>query len=251
MAVGVVVDGALAIENVGKGFEGEVALEGLFGIIFLEVLGALFLVDLCFEKFLADEGGGFGAGAGEGAVIANGVSTVGHFYAVGEGAIGEFDGEVFDGISFAEFEVEGLAGEEVAGAGHEVDSGDAAGAGLVDRGVPDVDGVEDADLGLDGRGGIGTGNRADVGVGADEAGDDGLSGGVDALGICGDVDLIGRADGDDGVAFEEESGVFDLRRRDRVDGGVGEGLDFEFGFRGFPGGGVDERECDEGGQGEG
>ena len=149
VAVGVVVDGAFAVEDVGEGFEGEVAFERLCRVFPGEVFGAFFLVGLGFEELLADEGGGFAAGAGPG-VIADGVGAVGHFDAAGEGAVGEFDGEVFDGVAFAEFEVDGLAGEEVAGAWHEVGGGDAAGAGFVDGGVADVDGVEDADVGLDG-----------------------------------------------------------------------------------------------------
>ena len=225
MPVGVVVHDAFAVEDVGEGFEGEIALEGFVGIVFSKVLGAFLLVGLGVEEALADEGGGFTASAGEGSVVADGIGAVGHLDATGEGAVGELDGEVFDGVSFAEFEVDRLAGEEEAGAGHEVGGGDAAGAGFVDTGVADVDGVERADRGLDGRGAIATGNLADVGVGADEAGDDRLAGAIDLLGPGRNVDLVCGACGENGIAPDKEGGVFDLGSGDRVEGGVGVGLE--------------------------
>ena len=64
-----------------------------------------------------------------------------------------------------------------------------------------------------------------MGVGADQAGDDGLSGAIDLLGIGGDIDFIGGSNRDDGVAFDEEGAFFDLARRDRVDRGISVGLD--------------------------
>ena len=210
VTVGVVVNDAFTIENVGEGFESEVAIEGFVGIVLGEVLGALFLVSLGVEETLANEGGGLAAGAGEGGV-ADGVGAVGHLDAAGEGAVGEFDGEVLHGVSVTEFEVERLTGHEVAGTGHEVDGGDASGAGFGDAGVTDVDGVEDADFGLDGRGTIGSGDLADVGVGADDTWDNGLSGAVNFLGIGRDLDLIGGTCGENGIASDEKGGVLDLR----------------------------------------
>ena len=72
-----------------------------------------------------------------------------------------------------------------------------------------------------------------MGVGADQAGDDGLSGAIDLLGIGGDVDFIGGSNRDDGVAFDKEGAFRDLTRRDRVDRGVCVGLDLwgRIGFR--------------------
>lgn len=151
VAMGVVMDGTFAIEDVSEGFESEVTFEGFLGIVFFEMFGAFLLVGLGIEEFLADEGGGLSSGAGEGAGFADRVGAVGHLDPTGVGSVFQFDGEVFDGISFAEFEVDCLAGEEVAGARHEIDGGDAAGAGFIDRGVTDVDGIHNTDFGLDGR----------------------------------------------------------------------------------------------------
>ena len=147
MTVGVMVDGAFSVEDVGESFKGEIAFEGFLGIS----VGALYLVGLGIEEFLAHEGRGFSTGAGEGAGFADGIGAVSHFDPSGERAVGKFDGEVFDGASFAEFEVNRLAGKEMAGAGHKVDGGDATGAGFIDGGVTDVDGIHNTDFGLDGR----------------------------------------------------------------------------------------------------
>ena len=114
MTVGVMMDGAFSVEDVGESFKGEIAFEGFLGISF----GALHLVGLCVEEFLAHEGRRFSTGAREGAGFADGIGAVSHLDSSGERSVGEFDGEVFHGVSFAEFEVDRLAGKEMAGAGH-------------------------------------------------------------------------------------------------------------------------------------
>ena len=65
-----------------------------------------------------------------------------------------------------------------------------------------------------------------MGVGTNQAGDDGLSGAIDLFGIGGNVDFLGGSNRDDGVAFDQEGAFFDLARRDRVDRGIYVGLDF-------------------------
>ena len=50
-----------------------------------------------------------------------------------------------------------------------------------------------------------------MGVGADEAGDDGFAGAVDAFGAGWDFDFVGGAGGEDGVAPDDEGGVVDFR----------------------------------------
>ena len=72
-----------------------------------------------------------------------------------------------------------------------------------------------------------------MGVDADQAGDDGLSGAIDLLGIGGNVDFLGGSNQDDGVAFDKEGAFFDFARRDRLDRGVCVGLDLwsRIGFR--------------------
>ena len=62
VTVGVMVDGAFSVENVGERFEGEIALDGFVGISF----GALLLVGLGIEEFLADEGADFPRVPGKG-----------------------------------------------------------------------------------------------------------------------------------------------------------------------------------------
>ena len=97
---------------------------------------------------MAHEGRGFSTGAGERTGFADGIGAVSHLDPSGERAVGEFDGEVFHVVSFAEFEVDRLAGKEMTGAGHELDGGDATGAGFIDGRVMDVDGIDDTDFGL-------------------------------------------------------------------------------------------------------
>lgn len=147
VTVGVMMDGAFSVEDVGESFKGEIAFEGFLGISF----GALYLVGLCVEEFLAHEGRRFSTSAGEGTGFADGIGAVSHLDPSGERAVGALDGEVFHGVASAEFEVDRLAGKEMAGAGHEVDGGDATGAGFIDGGVTDVDGIHNTDFGLDGR----------------------------------------------------------------------------------------------------
>ena len=72
-----------------------------------------------------------------------------------------------------------------------------------------------------------------MGVGANQAGDDGPPGAIDLLGIGGNFDFLGGSNRDDGVAFDKEGAFCDLARRDRVDRGVCVGLDLwsRIGFR--------------------
>ena len=95
------------------------------------------------------------------------------------------------------------------GAGHDVDGGDAARAGLLDGGVADIEGVEHTGVGLDGTGAVATRAGADVAVGIDETGHEHLAGDVVDLGTGREGHLADLADGEDFPALDDEHAVGD------------------------------------------
>ena len=221
VAVGVVLDDAFAVEHVDEHLHREVTRGEFLGV----ALGALDLglVFLGLDELVADERGGLGAGAGEVAGAAHGVGAVGHLEAAGGGAVGELDEQVVDDAAVAQLQVEGLAADEMAGAGHDVDGGEAAGLRLLDGVVLHVDGIEHAHVGLDGVGAVGPGAAADVAVRVDEAGHEDLAGDVDALDVGREADGGRIADGDDLAVLHEEDAVLDRRGVDGEDACADEG----------------------------
>ena len=112
-----------------------------------------------------------------------GVGAIGHFHPAGHAAIRQGDQHAFDRVGIAEFRVNGLAGDEVTGTGHQVGGGDATGLGALDGGVTSVDAVEGTQLRLNGFGVVGVKTRpaADVGMRINQAGHDSLAGDVELL----------------------------------------------------------------------
>ena len=201
VAVGVVLHDALAVEHLDEFLQGEVAGRHFFRV----AVGApdFFPVFLRLDVLLADERGGLGAGAGERGA-ADGVGAVGHLEAAGVGAVGELDQQAVDGGGGAELEVEGLAADEVAGAGHDVDRGEAAGPGLLEGRIAGVDRVEHPGVRLEGAGAVAAAARPDVAVGIDQAGHQHPAGGVNDLGVGGDGHLADGAEGDDLPVLDDE-----------------------------------------------
>lgn len=117
--------------------------------------------------------------------------------------------EIVDGAGLAEFEIKRLTADEMAGAGHDVDARDAAGAGFLEGGVADIERVEHAGIGLDRAGAIAARAGADVAVGIDEAGHEHLAGDVVNLGAGGDGHFADFADGEDFAALDNEHAVRD------------------------------------------
>ncbi len=201
MAMRVVLDDAFAVEYLDQLLESEIAWRQLVGV----ALGAgdLVAVFLGLDILFADERGGLGAGAGERRGL-DGIGAVGHLESAGIGAVGELNEQVVDGTGLAEFQIERLAADEMAGAGHDIDGGDAAGAGLLDGGITDIERIEHAGVGLDRAGAVAARARADVAVRIDQAGHEHLAGGVMDFGAGGNGHLADFADGEDFSSLDDE-----------------------------------------------
>ncbi len=220
VAVRVELDGAFAFEHLDQTLHAQIARRQLGGIA---LGGADFIAILLgLDELFADQGDGLGASSGEGGGTA-GIGAVGHFHAAGDASIGEPDEHFVDGVGIAQLEVERLAAEQMAGSGHDVGGGDAAGAGLFDIGIADIDGVENARIGLDGATGIAAFGRADVAMGIDQTGQDHFSRGGDAGGSARNRGGGGWSHGDNLADLEDQGAVRDFGSADGNDAGVGDG----------------------------
>jgi hypothetical protein len=97
----------------------------------------------------------------------------------------ELDQEIINRAAVAVLEVQRLAADQVAGAGHDIDGGDAAGLGLLNRGVADVDRIEHAGVRMNRTGAVAAAAGADVAVGVDQPRHEDLAGDVADLGAGG------------------------------------------------------------------
>ena len=113
---------------------------------------------------------------GNGPPAADRVGAVGHLQAAGDASIRQRDEEVVDGAALPQLQVERLAAQQVARAGHDVGRRDAAGLRALDAGGPDVDRVEHAHIGLNRRRAVAAGGAGDVAVRIDQARHDRLAG---------------------------------------------------------------------------
>src|SRR5262249_28334669 len=154
-------------------------------------------------------------------VEALGVLAVGHLQPAQHLAL---DAHQLDRAA-AQLDVDRLPADDVGGAGHDVGGGDAPSDGHADAGVVGVEGVQRAQRRLHRAaalvavlvgGDVRPGPDADVRVGVDQAGDDGLAGDVDHLGPGGDG-RVGPADGEDLALVDQEDAL--------VDGGAGGGVE--------------------------
>ena len=221
VAVGVEVDHALALEDLDERLQAEVAGGPLRGV--LPRVPELLPVLLRLHELLAHEGGRLGPRAREGR-LAPRVGAVGHLHAAEEAGLRVGDEEIVDRAPRAELQVEGLAREEVARAGHDVDGGDAPGPRLLEARVAHVDGVESANVGLQGRARVGALDPADVAVGVDQAGHDDLARDVAADRVRRELHVALGPDRHDLSAVHDHDSLRDLGARDRDDTGAHEGV---------------------------
>ncbi len=184
-AMAMEVDGALFLQDLHERIEIDVALRRrrLFagGLRFVEAVPLAF-VRLSFRQHLALQGGDLHArvrGLSLGPVNALGVLAVGELDA-SQNSPGD-DAHGFDDGSF-QADVEGLPADGIAGAGHDIGDGDAAGEGHANARIVRVNGVDSAQAGLNraghlvavGAAGIAS-EDADVRVRIDQARDDDLA----------------------------------------------------------------------------
>lgn len=231
VAMGVVLNGAAAGEDFPEGLETEVTGGQFFWII--SGGDDLFLVFLRGDEGFAHESGGLGAAARELGILGlfERVGAVGHFDSAGHAAVRKGDQHAFDRVGITEFGVDGLAGDEVTRARHEVGGGDAAGLSSLDGGVAGVDAVESTQPRLNGFGvvRVESGPAADVGMGIDEAGHDCFAGHVDLGRVDWDRNICGGSDCGYSAIFDDENSFGNRIARDGdqlcadVGGGFAEG----------------------------
>ncbi len=95
----------------------------------------------------------------------------------------------------------------MARAGHNVSGCDAARLRLLDAGVAHVNGVQYANVGLNGCTAVAAGRRANVAVRVDKAGHENLPRSIDALGVLRDLCGTGRTGGDDLSALNHQDTI--------------------------------------------
>ena len=117
------------------------------------------------------------------------------------------------------------AADRVGRAVKDVGGGDTTGERAVDRNVVGVEHVLDGHHRGHREGSlVAAALDRDVRVGVDDAGDERAPAGVDHLGATRHLDLGGRADHADLAVADDHRAVLDHLARDRVDGGVGDGV---------------------------
>src|SRR5205085_9116403 len=218
VAVRVEVYDALAVECFDQSLQRQIARRHLR--LITARAPNLFAVLLRTDELLADERRRLRARAGKGAVRVGPerVRAVRHLDAACDLARGVAYGEVFNRVAAPEFQINRLAAQEVAGAGHDVDGRDASGARAHEAAVEDVDGVEYANVGLYGRGAVRARAAADVAVRVNESGHDRFARGVKDLRIRRDLSRAARADGDYLAASDDDDAVHDSLPGDGDDG---------------------------------
>ena len=219
VAVGVMLDDPVASQHLGQRLHAQVALRR-----FAAVLAVLFRLGLCGGHLLAvlrglvvevaDQGRGLGAGAGEGR-RADRVRAVRHLHAAADAVerIVAVEPVLDRAGAVAQLDVGGLPGHQVAGARHDVGRRDAARTGAPDAVRPHVDRIQIAYVRVERRGSISAGDRADVGVGVDEAGHQHLATDVVFDGAAGRA-RVGTADFDDPAALDHQNAAVDRRSGD-------------------------------------
>ncbi len=150
-AVTVKVNRALPLQHFDERFQSRIGFghRAGFAIGFrFAKLGPFLLVIACFDELLALERSDFHARERclAAAAVALGVLAISHLQAAENGHIG--NAHLLDGVS-AKLDVDGLAADDVAAAGHDIGGGDAAGLGHANAGIVGPDGVESAQAGLD------------------------------------------------------------------------------------------------------
>ena len=117
----------------------------------------------------------------------------------------------------------------MAGARHHVDGGDTAGSGFLNRGIARIERVEDARFRLDRAGAIAAAAGANVAMGIDESRHEHFTGDIVDFGARGNRNFVGRADGDNLAARDDEHAVGDGRPAHRNNLGADKDLRFLLG----------------------
>ena len=213
-------DDPVASQHLGQRFHAQIALRQLaavLAVLFRLGLGGSHLLAVLHGLVVevADQGRGLGAGAGEGR-RADRVRAVRHLHAAADAVQGIVAVEpVLDRAgAVPELDVGGLSGHEMAGARHDVHRRDAAGSGAPDAVRPDVDRIQIAYVRVERRGSISAGDRADVGVGVDEAGHQHLAADVVFDRAAGRA-RVGSADRRDPAVLDHQDTAVDRRTADR------------------------------------